>query len=726
MPSKAARAGLYNAPESEHGEANISSQPSSDSDDTVMNISGHTAWLLSKDNPFGLDPGEQPYRSFRQRMIERSLLLGVPLPLETGFESGLVAGSNSQQQSQDSFHGEYSTPNSQMSLDPDITPLETSTRGFCNSPEDSQAMSLCSTQQLSQGSYSSTQGSQAMSLCDRSQAWVTMADCDEPQTNDSPQPLTTLSRQESFSAMSETSIGTSFSATLAAFPLPPVTESGPSPPPIPPRPVTRAAKIKQMQEKLINATSKNSGEVFSLSVKPAVHNPLLSPDINTNDIKPPFYTETLRVGHHLPKACREPRVTKSNEYTAKTVSVKPRPVMVENVTDSDDDGTTDNDDERPASMMAGVSKRQYRIEGHDGKPQWSIAHSRNLRQGLQGSCTDSSKGGLCKKEVKRENSSPLLTQQTLNRETPKEQHQVHTNTPSFYSSLSLSQPKLPSLSSRSFQPQQSLASLPVCSHSTSNVRKRCRGNTALYLQSPSTFTPLIISANQTHRETLLKKNNEAMIELLRVDCRSRIQKYSAERIAYERSLKGATPATHGDSSHLLYLKGAGLAFVDETRRTVEAIKRICTEQLIILGKMEVEYLLGKWQGEVDPWASSTTYPPIVVGDDDDVFQSVSEDGGSPEGRRVRTKVENGMAPLGWNNAHKTELRLQKLSLRESGFGELELPGMKEADRNGVKEEDHGDTKGVQKVLEVVDDASDHDKHELATETSCSSQQRWIA
>lgn len=701
-PLKATRAGLYGMPESENGEADVSSQPSSDSDDTVTHISEPTAWLLeSKDKSFGIDSAEQPYRSFRQRMIERSLLLGVPLPLETAFDHGVAVGSKGHQQdSQDSFHGEYPTPDSQISLNPNSTAQGTATSGFCNSPDCSQAMSLCSTQQWSQGNHSSTQESQAMSLCERSQVWVTMVDCGEPQTNNSPQQLTTLSRQESFSVMSEASTGTSFTATLAAFPLPPVTESAPFPPPIPPRPVTRAAKIKEMQEKLINATSKRSEKFFFLFIKPPTHSPFWSPGINTNDIKQLSRSETPRAGHHLPKCCGESRGTKANEYTTKSVLMKPRPVMVENATDSEDD-TTDKDDEEPAFAMARGTKNHNKIENDEGKPQWPFFHSPNLRQALQRLDAEGYEGEQGKKKVKRENSSPLPTQQKLDRKTLKGLDKFHTNTPSFYNSFSLSPTKLQSLQ---LQPQQSPDSLPGDGNIAPNVRKRCRGNTSLYLKSPpSTFTPLIVSTIQTHRETLLKKNNEAMIELLRVDCRSRIQRYSAERIAHERSLKGATPATHGDSSHLLHLKGAGLAFVDETRRTVEAVKRICTEQLMILGKIEVEYLLGGRCEEDDPWASATASPNMMVGDDDEVLQSMSEDGGSSSGRRVRTKTENGMAPLMWNNAQRTELKLQKLSLRESGFGGLELPGMVEDGGNEIKGGVYEDSQKTHQYLGVTPD-----------------------
>ncbi|KAF8426750.1 hypothetical protein EV426DRAFT_572638 [Tirmania nivea] len=169
---------------------------------------------------------------------------------------------------------------------------------------------------------------------------------------------------------------------------------------------------------------------------------------------------------------------------------------------------------------------------------------------------------------------------------------------------------------------------------------------------------------QLFREKLLRDNNDAMIAILTQHCRSKINLYSAERIALEKSLGGATPASHPNHPHLMYSNGSGLAFVDEMRRTVENVRQLCDQQLELARQMETHYLVAnmnfgaivpqmagrKRPGDESVLASyqSEQYPEdATIYDPAARTYSTGDDGSSVDGRRVRpSSIKQG--GLLWN------------------------------------------------------------------------------
>ncbi|KAF8458598.1 hypothetical protein BGX38DRAFT_456784 [Terfezia claveryi] len=122
---------------------------------------------------------------------------------------------------------------------------------------------------------------------------------------------------------------------------------------------------------------------------------------------------------------------------------------------------------------------------------------------------------------------------------------------------------------------------------------------------------------QLFREKLLRDNNDAMIAILTQHCRSKINLYSAERIALEKSLGGATPVSHPNHPHLMYSNGSGLAFVDEMRRTVENVRQLCDQQLELVRQMETHYLVANMNfGAIVPQTAGRKRPG-----DESVFAS---------------------------------------------------------------------------------------------------------
>ncbi|RPB19804.1 hypothetical protein L211DRAFT_895965 [Terfezia boudieri ATCC MYA-4762] len=157
---------------------------------------------------------------------------------------------------------------------------------------------------------------------------------------------------------------------------------------------------------------------------------------------------------------------------------------------------------------------------------------------------------------------------------------------------------------------------------------------------------------QLFREKLLRDNNDAMIAILTQHCRSKINLYSAERIALEKSFGGATPVSHPNHPHLMYSNGSGLAFVDEMRRSVENVRQLCDQQLELVRQMETHYLVANMNfGAIVPQTAGRKRPSdesvlasnqnsqcpedATIYDPAARVYSTGGDGSSVDGRRVR-------------------------------------------------------------------------------------------
>ena len=110
-------------------------------------------------------------------------------------------------------------------------------------------------------------------------------------------------------------------------------------------------------------------------------------------------------------------------------------------------------------------------------------------------------------------------------------------------------------------------------------------------------TALQISTVQSRREARLANNTSIMERILSDNVTHRIKLFTAHRRDTERSIRGATPATHKGNPHTRALRGSGLEFVDEMRRAMECVRNVAAENCEILRRMEVEYCLGGNLGE---------------------------------------------------------------------------------------------------------------------------------